>query len=59
MSTFEIADKLFGATYIAFMRLMGMSVLQISNLFSIEIESIDEYIITQKMSSGQSKAESV
>lgn len=36
LSLFELSDKIFGATYIAFMRLRGLSLTQISNLFSIE-----------------------
>ena len=36
MSLFELADKLFGATYVAFMRSQKLSVVQISNLFSIQ-----------------------
>lgn len=36
LSLFELSDKIFGATYIAFMRLKGLSLIQISNLFSIE-----------------------
>lgn len=35
MSLFELADKLFGATYVAFMRSQKLSVVQISNLFSV------------------------
>lgn len=35
MSLFELADKLFG-TYVAFMRSQKLSVVQISNLFSIQ-----------------------
>ena len=34
MSLFELADKLFGATYVAFMRSQKLSVVQISNSFS-------------------------
>ena len=34
MSLFELADKLFGATYVAFMRSQKLSVVQISNLLA-------------------------
>lgn len=36
MSLYELADKLFGATYVAFMRAQDLSIAQISNLFSIQ-----------------------
>lgn len=36
LSLFEIGDKIFGAIYIAFMRLRGASIVNISVLFSIE-----------------------
>ena len=36
MSLYGFADKLYGSIYIAFMRFANLSVLQISNLFSIE-----------------------
>lgn len=36
MSLYELADKLFGAIYIAFMRSQGLTIIQISRLFSIE-----------------------
>lgn len=36
MGLYQLADKLFGATYIVFMRQSGLSTLQISRLFSIE-----------------------
>lgn len=36
MSLYELADKLFGATYVAFMRSRNLTIAQISRLFSIE-----------------------
>lgn len=36
MSLYGFADKLYGSIYIAFMRSANLSMLQISNLFSIE-----------------------
>ena len=36
MSLYELADKLFGATYVAFMRAQDLSIAPISNLFSIQ-----------------------
>ena len=45
MSLFELADKLFGATYVAFMRSQKLSVVQISNLFSIQqiLQAVFDY----------------
>ncbi|KSV59617.1 hypothetical protein [Acetivibrio ethanolgignens] len=36
MLLYELADKLFGSIYIAFMRSKGLTLIQISRLFSIE-----------------------
>lgn len=36
ISLYELADKLFGAIYIAFMRAQGIPIDQVSSLFSIQ-----------------------
>lgn len=45
MSLYELADKLFGATYVAFMRAQDLSIAQISNLFSIQqiLQAVFDY----------------
>lgn len=45
MSLYELADKLFGATYVAFMRAQDLSLVQISNLFSIQqiLQAVFDY----------------
>ena len=45
MSLYELADKLFGATYVAFMRAQNLSIAQISNLFSIQqiLQAVFDY----------------
>ena len=54
MSLYELADKLFGATYVAFMRAQDLSIAQISNLFSIQqiLQAVFDYptgIISDKI----------
>ena len=45
MSLYELADNLFGATYVAFMRAQDLSIAQISNLFSIQqiLQAVFDY----------------
>ena len=45
MSLYELADKLFGATYVAFMRAQDLSIAHISNLFSIQqiLQAVFDY----------------
>ena len=45
MSLYELADKRFGATYVAFMRAQDLSIAQISNLFSIQqiLQAVFDY----------------